>query len=189
MSEQIKECPYCESKNCEVDDMSYGLDYYGECNDCGARGPLAKSKTDAVQLWNAAANQIEQLRNQIDDLLISAGALIDERHRLYKERDEAIDEKLRWHKIAMESLNERDEARAWARRLLALVKKWQCKYKEMEFANQTIRFLVGAQNLDNLNNLLTFEKCTCGTTAICPIHGPFINGSPYWCDTTNKAQP
>ena len=166
--EQIKECPYCESKNCKVDDLSYGLDYYGECNDCGARGPLAKSKTDAVQLWNAAANQIEAL---------------------CKERNEAIDEKLRWHKIAMESLNERDEAHERARRLLALVKKWQCKYKEMEFANQTIRFLVGAQNLDNLNNLLTFEKCTCGTTAICPIHGPFINGSPYWCDTTNKAQP
>jgi len=100
--EQIKECPYCESKDCEVDDWSYGLDYYGECNDCGARGSLAKSKTDAILLWNAAANQIEQLR---------------------KERYEAIDENLRWHRIAMESLNERDEARAVARRLYATNKE------------------------------------------------------------------
>ena len=72
---EIKECPYCESKNCKVDDWSYGLDYYGECNDCGARGPLVKSKSDAILLWNAAANQLDMLRVELE--------------QLRKERDEA----------------------------------------------------------------------------------------------------
>ena len=101
--EQIKQCPYCGSSTSTVfENMAYkSFVHYVKC-ECGATGPDGRSQEDAILLWNAAANQIEAL---------------------CKERDEAVDENLRWHRIAMESLNERDEARAVARRLYATNKE------------------------------------------------------------------
>jgi chromosome segregation ATPase len=77
MSEDIKACPYCGSKDTKV--SGWLGERFGRCNSCGTTGPDADNESDAILLWNAAANalaakdrEIEQLRNGIDEALREA---------------------------------------------------------------------------------------------------------------------
>lgn len=55
MSEELKPCPFC---GCAADWSVQIGDYFGECSECGARGPVpyggaAKAmKEEAIRLWN-----------------------------------------------------------------------------------------------------------------------------------------
>lgn len=55
---KLKPCPFCESDDiqAETDYWTYGPyknEYWSVCCiDCGARGPMAKTKDEAIRLWN-----------------------------------------------------------------------------------------------------------------------------------------
>jgi chromosome segregation ATPase len=70
MTEKIKQCPFCGS------DETTSFYFFGEpmvgCGSCNAHGPEAHTFDRAIELWNAAANQLEQLRNGIDEALREA---------------------------------------------------------------------------------------------------------------------
>lgn len=63
--EKINQCPFCGS------DETTSFYFFGEpmvgCGSCNAHGPEAHTFDRAIELWNAAANQLEQLRNGIDE--------------------------------------------------------------------------------------------------------------------------
>ena len=54
MTEQISKCPYCGSKDTKVSGWLGGS--FGICNSCGTTGPDADNESDAIILWNVAAN-------------------------------------------------------------------------------------------------------------------------------------
>lgn len=55
VTNQAMACPFC--KNADVGVVNDGVVdecYHVECNACGARGPEASSRTEAMKLWNQA---------------------------------------------------------------------------------------------------------------------------------------
>lgn len=48
MNLRLKPCPFCASRRVEV---RYE-EYHVECQDCGAQGPIAKTYSQAEELWN-----------------------------------------------------------------------------------------------------------------------------------------
>lgn len=51
---KLELCLFCkgEGKTCEIHDSGGVYTHAVVCTDCGASGPLGKSKEDAEQLWN-----------------------------------------------------------------------------------------------------------------------------------------
>ena len=78
MSEQIGKCPYCGSDNVSIT-STWGK-YFGKCNGCGACGPEAQNYTDAVLLWNAAANALRKVEDERDALRAALEQTEEERH-------------------------------------------------------------------------------------------------------------
>lgn len=55
MSEELKQCPFCGSKNLqyvEKNPESYEQCYYVYCLNCDAQGPEYISIDDAISAWN-----------------------------------------------------------------------------------------------------------------------------------------
>lgn len=54
MSEDLKPCPFCGSKNIRFKDTRGWLETCGECEDCGALGPDGDidDVSSAVAAWN-----------------------------------------------------------------------------------------------------------------------------------------
>jgi Lar family restriction alleviation protein len=51
----LKSCPFCKSKNVNIDVVPVlpGYDpYYGHCRDCGSQGPRKNTISEAVEAWN-----------------------------------------------------------------------------------------------------------------------------------------
>lgn len=66
MSEKILACPYqCITNKVVSVETENGKEYYVEC-DCGARGPIAYSSDDAIEMWNAAANALAKKDEEIE---------------------------------------------------------------------------------------------------------------------------
>ena len=62
--EKIKACPYCGGDGI----VSYFYLSYVRCTSCGAFGPEADTKDDAILLWNAAANALAEKDAEIEEL-------------------------------------------------------------------------------------------------------------------------
>jgi len=46
-----KPCPFCgESRAVTID--WHGIGFHGDCDQCGAEGPLGRTPLEAAQLWN-----------------------------------------------------------------------------------------------------------------------------------------
>lgn len=128
MVEKILQCPYCGSDSTKVSDF-YGS-WCGTCLDCEATGPAALDINDAVLLWNAAANALEQKDAEIARLTEACDDLEGEYLRM-KEHSENLmlrinqleEYKEIWYKRAMESLDQRDKAKAEIARLKSLLKE------------------------------------------------------------------
>jgi len=52
--EPLNPCPYCEDGGDPYDVEGLGPWYYIVCLDCGARGPGASERSEAMRLWNSA---------------------------------------------------------------------------------------------------------------------------------------
>lgn len=64
----ILPCPFqCVTLKAVSVETENGKEYYVEC-DCGARGPIAYSSDDAVDMWNAAANALAKKNAEIEKL-------------------------------------------------------------------------------------------------------------------------
>lgn len=48
----LKPCPFCGSKN--VVNVRY-IGWEGQCNDCGAEGPIGRDQEDSATRWNVRA--------------------------------------------------------------------------------------------------------------------------------------
>ena len=48
-------CPFCHADGCDVDGSRRALWVF--CGTCGAEGPFAQSKRDAIAKWNAAPRE------------------------------------------------------------------------------------------------------------------------------------
>ena len=64
--EQIKVCPFCGEPN-RLSVYPIMDEWRVQCMTCNGLGPLARSKVISVLLWNAAANQVEQLKRERDE--------------------------------------------------------------------------------------------------------------------------
>jgi len=75
--EKFELCPFCNCKdifiNSENVDMEYREGYWGECNNCGARGGFADNESaegsryaieEAIKKWNTRPTE-EQLRTNL----------------------------------------------------------------------------------------------------------------------------
>ena len=84
--EKLELCPFCNCKdvfiNSEDVGMEYREGYWGECNDCGARGGLAGNDSadgreyaieEAIEKWNTRPNE-EQLRTKLAFLTTPVGS-------------------------------------------------------------------------------------------------------------------
>ena len=49
MSEEIRRCPFCWSKDASVVSKIYS---YVWCSKCEAEGPVADNEEDAIEKWN-----------------------------------------------------------------------------------------------------------------------------------------
>ena len=89
MSEQIKQCPFCGGDMnitvCDDPDSRYWI----KCYTCGSTGPVSITKNDAILLWNAAANALEQKDAEIARLVEACDDLEGEYLRMKEQRDEA----------------------------------------------------------------------------------------------------
>ena len=55
LGDKLKPCPFCGSDavGISASEMSREISYYSvNCNECGARGGLAREEQDAIELWN-----------------------------------------------------------------------------------------------------------------------------------------
>ena len=107
MSEKILACPYCGSDSTKVSDF-YGS-WCGTCLDCEATGPAALDINDAVLLWNAAANALEQKDAEIARLVEACDDLQGEYLRMKDERDEARRVARAWYQTAQELKKELED--------------------------------------------------------------------------------
>ena len=95
MSVKILACPYCGS---DCVDVKFFFDVWcGKCINCSAAGPEARDKSDAILLWNAAANalakknaEIEKLCKERHTMCIDYERVEQELEKLRKERDKAL---------------------------------------------------------------------------------------------------
>lgn len=51
----IKDCPWCKSKDCEINGV---IRLFVECQECFARGPSNTNWDRAVELWNVGIERI-----------------------------------------------------------------------------------------------------------------------------------
>jgi regulator of replication initiation timing len=129
MSEDIKACPYCGSKDTKVSGWLGGS--FGRCNSCGTTGPDADNESDAILLWNAAANQlaaknaeIAEHRNHVAKIMQRENNMMKHNEKLRAEIEQLRND-LRIRDDGrtaisigyIEAIKERDEARRVARRL------------------------------------------------------------------------
>lgn len=54
MSEELKSCPFCKSRNVRV---VRGVNFYVWCRKCDASGPLHAVLEKAITAWNARAGE------------------------------------------------------------------------------------------------------------------------------------
>ena len=53
VKEQVKNCPFCKSEDVGSSKVQAGSNsYHVCCFECGASGPVANSREEAVKLWN-----------------------------------------------------------------------------------------------------------------------------------------
>jgi hypothetical protein len=124
MSEDIKACPYCGSKDTKVSGWLGGS--FGRCNSCGTTGPDADNESDAILLWNAAANQLAAKNAEIAEHRNHVAKIMQRENNMMKHNEKLRAEIARltvaWRTAETgytNMRNERDEARRVARRLYA----------------------------------------------------------------------
>ena len=66
MKERIGNCKYCGDDETRMDVMVPGI-LCVVCNTCGAHGPTAYNKNDAVLVWNATPNTYEDIISKTTD--------------------------------------------------------------------------------------------------------------------------
>lgn len=143
MTEKIGKCPFCGSENVGFQEVCV------VCVDCGAEGPYFGSEEEAVLLWNAAANALEQKDAEIARLVEACDDLEGEYLRMKEQRDEALatrdaavsklsEMRTMWIgdvKMLQDRngilLNQRDEAREWARRYYNAANAWMKNWTEL----------------------------------------------------------
>lgn len=58
---ELKPCPFCEGKTVSIYDYQnyYTLPYHWrvKCDKCGAEGPIADSKEEAIDAWNKRSDK------------------------------------------------------------------------------------------------------------------------------------
>jgi len=50
----LKPCPFCGPGKINIYENHYHA--WTECNNCRARGPIAKTLVEAIELWNERSN-------------------------------------------------------------------------------------------------------------------------------------
>jgi Lar family restriction alleviation protein len=87
MATELKPCPLC---GCEKSEACYSeIGYAVYCDKCGARGPLAKTKADAIAAWNRRADD-DNFKSMKKRIAIQATAeLVDALRDLYDEQNDA----------------------------------------------------------------------------------------------------
>lgn len=66
MSEELKSCPFCESKNIKATDNNddgspLTLNNWAECDSCFATGPVKALRSQAITAWNGRERSVEVL--------------------------------------------------------------------------------------------------------------------------------
>lgn len=72
MSENLKPCPFCGSRDVDVFDAG-GEPYarsqpYVHCNNCNADSEMCDSLDEAIAAWNRRAIDVDALREVVDEL-------------------------------------------------------------------------------------------------------------------------
>ena len=55
---ELKLCPFCEGEGFLISD-NYNGNFFVECDNCGAMGPMSSLPVNAIVLWNQRFNHDE----------------------------------------------------------------------------------------------------------------------------------
>ena len=140
MSVKILACPYCGS---DCVDVKFFFDVWcGKCINCSAAGPEARDKSDAILLWNAAANalaakdaEIADKKRIIEDMFVVSANVQAENlklsNELQLEKRRVAGYKWQVHKLQQEIAEHR-------RHVATVMKRETVLKQELEKANGLI---------------------------------------------------
>lgn len=58
---KIKKCPFCGSERVMLNSSGKAVFYWVICDSCEAEGPSASTKKEAVEEWNAARRDEDEI--------------------------------------------------------------------------------------------------------------------------------
>jgi|GEM_PF-3638029 len=72
LKEDLKPCPFCACSHIRIFSHNAGFQYYAECDDCSAIGPLLTQKQFVIDCWNRRPNPCRPIAEAPQDGLLIA---------------------------------------------------------------------------------------------------------------------